>query len=280
MSVKRSRPAALLPLARCAEINPVRNGSMKGSESSRSLRALSLSFIIAAAALSVFFLVFSSVPVHPDTTTTANLLQALREREKAFQLVSDSVVYDRYARVYSREVKFPDGKQFAFDVWGRVWKNDSFAVVTVVPFDRRTNTFTLIREYNIAHARYVYSFPQGQMERAKHKSVHMGAAAELEEEAQLECNEWVNLLEGDEGRGAPQDKYQRETVHYFLCTAAHHVEDAADVDEEENIEVVHGVTSSQLRELAAAGALQSNNIAAALMGIDKLRRLRLLPYSA
>lgn len=214
---------------------------------------------------------------HPDTTTTANLIQALREREKAFTVTGEKVVYDRYARVYSREIRFPNGKQFAFDVWGRVWKNDSFAVVTVVPFDRETQTFTLIREYNIAHARFMYCFPQGQIEKAKHSSVQIAAAAELEEEAQLRCDDWISLLRGDDGRGAPQDKYQRETVYYFLCTAAFHVNDAAHMDPEEDIEVVHGVTSAQLRDLVAAGALQSNNMAAALMAIDKLRFLRLLP---
>jgi len=217
---------------------------------------------------------------HPDTTTTANLLKSLQEREKTFSVLSDKVVYDRYARVYSRDIRFPDGKEFAFDIWGRVWKNDSFTVVTVVPFDRRTRTFTLTREYNIAHARFVYSFPQGQMERTKHASVQIAAAAELEEEAELKCDDWTNLLGGDDGRGAPQDKYQRETVHYFLCASASHVDDAAGTDPEENIEVVHGITTQQLRDLIAAGALQSNNMAAALMAIDKLRFMRLLPYSS
>lgn len=217
---------------------------------------------------------------HPDTATTTELLGALRAREAKYQVLSDKVVYDRYARVYSRKVQFPDGKQFDFDVWGRVWKNDSFGVVTVIPFDRETRTFTLIREYNIAHARFSYVFPTGQMERAKHASNEAAAAAELEEEAQLRCNHWSNLLGGDEGRGAPQDKYQREVVFYYLCTDAEHVDDAAAVDEEEDIEVVHGITSKQLRELVAAGAMQSNQIAAAYLALDRLRSLHLLSCSA
>lgn len=215
--------------------------------------------------------------VHPDTTTTEALLHALRSRNKLFKVLSDDVVYDRYARVYAREIRFPNGKQFSFDIWGRVWKNDSFSVVTVVPFDRATGTFTLVREYNIAHARFVYSFPQGCVERSKHRTNQAAAAAELEEEAQLRCDNWINLLEGDEGVGAPQDKYQRESVFYYLCTDASHVDDPAALDPEENIQIVHGVSSTQLRELVAAGALQSNNIAAAVMGMDKLRQLRLLP---
>lgn len=217
---------------------------------------------------------------HPDTTTTFELLSALHKREAKYKVLSDDVVYDRYARVYSRKVQFPNGKQFAFDVWGRVWKNDSFGVVTVVPFDRATQTFTLIREYNIAHARFSYVFPTGQMERAKHSSNEVAAAAELEEEAQLRCNHWLNLLGADGGRGAPQDKYQREAVFYYLCTDAEHVDNAAQLDDEEEIEVVHGVTPEQLHGLVAAGAMQSNQIAASLLALDKLRNLHLLPYSA
>lgn len=103
---------------------------------------------------------------------------------------------------------------------------------------------------------------------------------ELEEEAGLACDSWTDLLPSDGGTGAPQDKYQRETVHYFLCTAAKRIGAGKGVDEEEDIEVVQGVTSAQIRELVAAGALQSNNIAAGLMAIDWLRHHGMLPMSA
>lgn len=238
-----------------------------------------LLFVVPLVLLLVLHLVADAHPSHPHTATTPALLHALRARAAKYSVLSEAVVYDRYARVYSRKVQFPDGKKFEFDVWGRVWKNNSFAVVTVVPFDRATRTFTLVREYNIAHARFAYVFPTGQMEREKHASNEVAAAAELEEEAQLRCRHWINLL-GAEGRGAPQDKYQREEVFYYLCTDAEHVEDAAAGDEEEDMDVVHGVTPLQLRELVQAGAMQSNQIAASLLALDKLRSLHLLPYSA
>lgn len=235
-----------------------------------------LSIVLLSFLLSTFL---SQPRVHPDTVTTHALLEALHIREREYHVISDSVVFDNYARVYSRQIQFPNGRHFIFDVWGRAWRGDSFAVVTVVPFDRGTRTFTLLREYNIAHSRYVYTFPQGMFERSKHQSVENGAAKELEEEAHLRCHEWSNLLGDDKGQGAPQDKYQRETVHYFLCTSATHIDaaDAAHRDEEEDIEIVPGVTPAQLKDLIKAGALQSNNIAAALMGIDRLRQLRFLP---
>lgn len=189
-------------------------------------------------------------------------------------------MYSAHARVYARTVRFPSGNNFTFDVWGRVWRNDSFSVVSVVPFDRATQTFTMLREYNVAHGRFVYAFPQGQFERVKHASLRDAARAELEEEAGLRCTSWTDLLAEGVREGAPQDKYQREKVFYFLCTAVEAVAEKAEVDAEEEIEVVSGVTPGQVRELVAEGVLQSNNIAAALMALDRLRRMRLLPCDA
>lgn len=218
---------------------------------------------------------------HPNATTTRNLLSALTERTRQYKILSDNVVYDKYARVYSRRVQFPNAQVFAFDVWGRVWKNDSFSVVIAVPFHRATQTFTLIREYNIAHGRFVYSFPQGCVEHYKHPTIRHAAIAELQEEAHLQCHQWHNLLADDTKAGAPQDKYQRESVFYLLCTEA--VEfghgDSGGVDQEEDMDIVKGVSPGQFRELVAAGALQSNNMAAGLMAIERLRSLGHLPIS-
>lgn len=213
---------------------------------------------------------------HAQTTSTSALLNALDERNERFKIVSEEVVYNRYARVYDRKVKFPNGQTFAFDIWGRVWRNDSFSVVAVIPFDKRTQTFTLVREYNPAHGRYVYSFPQGMVERSKHHSIQAAAAAELEEEAHLKCRRWTSLLT-DHSPGVPQDKYQREVVFFYLCADAVAVENAAHLDNEEDIEIVRGVTVDQVRRLCQAGALQSNNIAAGLMAVEYLRNLRLIP---
>lgn len=263
------------------EMQPIQpEKAMKGAAAARRI------FIVVA--LSALLLLIAllthhqwqTIPVHKDTKSTNQLVTALRNREREYSVLSDEIVYRGYARVYSRIVRFPNNKQFAFDVWGRVWKNDSFSVVTVVPFDRETRTFTLIREYNIAHAKFVYAWPQGQVETSRHDGAQQAAAAELEEEAQLKCQEWSDLLGKEAGSGSPQDKYQREVVHYYLCTDALHVDNAAERDLEEDMDVIHGVTATQVRELVAAGLMQSNNIAAGLMAIDRLRRLGHLPASA
>lgn len=239
-------------------------------------------FLLLSTTYNVITMVSIHVPSarrHSETTSTSVLLKTLRERDVRFKIESETVVYDRYARVYSRNVRFPTGQVFSFDVWGRVWKNDSFTVVAVVPFDRVTQTFTLIREYNPAHGRYVYSFPQGMVERSKHTDVRAAAEAELEEEAHLKCLEWIPLFD-QASQGVPQDKYQREVVFTYLCADSSKMDQAAHADDEEYIEIVSGITSLQVRQLCLAGVMQSNNIAAGLMAIDQLRHMNLIPHSS
>lgn len=180
------------------------------------------------------------------------------------------MVYSRYARVYSRRIQFPNEQVVDYDIWGRVWRNDSFGVVTIVPFDAATRTFTLIREYNPAHTMFTYGFPQGQMEPAKHGSNFIAAAAELEEEARLKCTEWVDLMDGN---WAPQDKYQRERVWFYLCLRTEKMEEARSRDKEEDMDIVEGVTIAQVGELGRGGKMQSNQLAACFLALSALQKL-------
>jgi 8-oxo-dGTP pyrophosphatase MutT (NUDIX family) len=224
--------------------------------------------------------------LHPTLVLDALVLDrsiaSLRNLSQMFHVVSESVVYSRYARVYSRRLRHPDGKEFDYDVWGRNWKNDSFAVVCVVPFDAKDLSFTLIREYNIAHSMHVYSFPQGCYEQSKHASPQVAAEAELDEEARLRCqpSSWITLL--DVSAGSPQDKFQREKVHYFLCTDSTPLTEGVgrERDAEEDINIERRVSVAQLKALMRSGVMQSNNIAAGMLAIDRLRHDGLLPIEA
>jgi 8-oxo-dGTP pyrophosphatase MutT (NUDIX family) len=223
---------------------------------------------------------------HPSLTLDYRALERslaiLRNASSMFHVVSESVVYSRYARVYSRKLRHPDGKEFEYDVWGRNWRNDSFAVVCVVPFDSSDMTFTLVREYSVAHGMLVYSFPQGCYETGKHASPQAAAEAELDEEARLRCKKssWIPLL--DTPAGSPQDKFQREKVHYFLCADVFGLEegDARQRDAEENINIERGISVAQLKALMRAGVMQSNNIAAGMLAINRLRLDGSLPMEA
>ncbi|GAB0493330.1 hypothetical protein MMPV_004610 [Pyropia vietnamensis] len=239
---------------------------------------------------------------HPRSRAAAGgaLLDALPTT--AYSILSDTVVYSRYARMYDRRVETPAGP-IAYDVLGRVWKargrgggtdktdgGGSFAVVIAVPYDASTRTFTLIREYSPAHGRRVYGFAGGVVEAGEAPAA--AAAREMEEETRTVCAEggdaasgagsaartdgggaWVDLLgEPEAAAGAPQDKYQREVVHYYLCTDAVPVGTGAGRprDADEVMDVVSGVTADALRTVVRGGGMQSNFMAAALLALDEL----------
>ena len=134
----------------------------------------------------------------------------------------------------------------------------------------------------------VYSWPAGVYEPTKHGgSLEKAGLMELREEAGLECGDGgngggvdgglVRLLSTAAGRGgAPQDKYQREKVEYFLCVDARkrrEGEEGRVLDEEERIEVVGGVRVEEVKELVLAGVMQSNMMAASFMAIDRLEKM-------
>lgn len=111
------------------------------------------------------------------------------------------------------------------------------------------------------------------MELGKHGSSLAGAAAELEEEARMKCEAWVDLLNG---RTVPQDKYQRERVWFYLCLEVVKVVGGRERDREEDMDVVEGVTPRQVGELVREGVMQSNQVAAALLALDSLRAMGLI----
>jgi len=196
-------------------------------------------------------------------------------KTKSQEVAQETVAWTGYARVYERTVVYSDGRKNAtFDVWGRTWRDETFGVVIIIPFVRSSRTFTLVKEFCVAHNRFVYSFPAGQIER-KHKSILEAAKMEFAEEAHMKCARPLKpLLTGD--IGAPQDKFQREAVHYYLCQDSKTVLDAPVRDAEENIDIISGVRPAELLAIVKAGTMQSNMIAAAMLALHDLRMTRLL----
>lgn len=225
----------------------------------------------------------SYLPVSLDTAGVKAAKDSLKRFSDSYTVVSETVVYSRFARMYNRVIRHPGTRgTFGYDILGRVWRNDSFAVVSVIPFDTKTGTFTMLKEYNFAHARAVFTFPQGCYQPTKHTSPRTAVLSELNEEAGLGCRDdaLVDLLDSTEG--SPQDKYQREVVHYYLCTStiplANGLRQGQDL--EEHIIVERHVSVSELKAFVRLGMLQSNNIAGALLAIDKLKELGLLALGA
>lgn len=233
--------------------------------------------VLPALALILFCIlrVYPSRPGRGVAAQTAKLLDALATADagERQRVVGDTVAWTGFARVYSRQVLYEDGHNVTFDVWGRCWRDEAFAVAIVVPFDRLTRTFTLVREFCIAHGRHVYSFPAGQVEKKHGGDATAAAVAELEEEAHLKCATRMRKLVT---MAAPQDKFQREVVHYFLCDRIVPMSSAALLDPEERIDIVGGVKAATLLNIVRAGGMQSNMMAAALLAMDDLRLRRFL----
>jgi 8-oxo-dGTP pyrophosphatase MutT (NUDIX family) len=216
-----------------------------------------------------------------DHQRLRDLLLALDDLGKAFKHVSDEVAFSRHARLYSRRVIAPNSTaEVDYDVLGRNWREDSFAVVSVVPYDPVSKTFTMIREYNVATKEGALTFPQGCIEPSKHASPLEAAIAELGEEARLECRreDLYELLD----HPSSQDKYQREKIHYFLCTEAYQAKDSAlfTRDPEEVMYIERNVSVAEIKALIRAGTMQSNVIASAYLAFDYLRAIGELPVDS
>lgn len=265
--------------------------------SARSLRAITrararLLLPYAASALVAYVLWLLSAPLRAppagvdrrrstlelDHRRLRDFLLAADDLGRAHKVAKEEVVYSRYARMYNRVVVPPHtDKPVEYDVVGRLWKGDSFEVVSVVPYDPVFKTFTMIREYNPATKMGAYTFPQGSVEPGKHPSPLYAAIAELGEEARLRClpEQMLEMLDYP----ASQDKYQRETVHYFLCTAATLEEEKhwRPRDENEVMEIERNVTVAEVKALIKAGVVQANVIASAYLAIEHLRAVGELP---
>eukprot|EP00188_Purpureofilum_apyrenoidigerum_P001981 Plantae.Rhodophyta-Purpureofilum_apyrenoidigerum.ctg2161.p1 GENE.Plantae.Rhodophyta-Purpureofilum_apyrenoidigerum.ctg2161~~Plantae.Rhodophyta-Purpureofilum_apyrenoidigerum.ctg2161.p1 ORF type:complete len:252 (+),score=52.79 Plantae.Rhodophyta-Purpureofilum_apyrenoidigerum.ctg2161:374-1129(+) len=202
---------------------------------------------------------------------TQRRLDGLSRHMDGYEILNETVVYNRYANVYDRVVRYPDGQSFSFDVWGRNWRKDSFAVVIIVPFNAEDRTVTLVKEYNVAHHKFVYGFPTGMVDPEKHRSPLDAAKQELDEEAALKCNNLINLLSESAERGVPQDKYQRESIYMYLCVDEEEDDTPNERDSEESdLYVEKGVTVPELKALLRAGTFQSNNVAAAYLALEEL----------
>mmetsp|Transcript_36974 Transcript_36974/g.147501 ORF Transcript_36974/g.147501 Transcript_36974/m.147501 type:complete len:252 (-) Transcript_36974:2667-3422(-) len=237
-------------------------------------------YLVAAGCLSLLVLVVFmyqqrkiGISIEATKATERRLKELIKHAEK-YRIISDSPVYERYARVYDRVVEYPNGEKFAYDIWGRNWKTNTFSVVIIVPYETRTRTMTLIKEYNPAHDRFVYGFPTGMVSADKHKSPLDAAKQELDEEAELTCNNLIDMLSPSATNGVPQDKYQMERIYMYLCVDEEEDESPSERDSEEvDLHVERGVPVREVKELLLAGTFQSNNMAAAYLALEVLTKM-------
>jgi len=167
-----------------------------------------------------------------------------------FSILDEKVSFQRYQTVYERLIRYPNGKRVSFDVFGN--PRSDFKSVFVFPYDTRTKTVTLLREYIPGINEVMWGFPAGGFDPKKHKSLEDAARSELSEEAFLTGGSYFPMLESG---GVSQDKYSKNMFHMFLVLNPVEDENPLPRDEEEYIQIVKGVTLPRLQKILAQGGM-------------------------
>ncbi len=140
--------------------------------------------------------------------------------------------------------------------------------VLVFAWDRQTKTASLIREYMPGCHRVLNGLAAGLIEHDKHNSDPLLAGQhELEEECHLAGGEWIFLGE------AYMDKYSSTIIYAYLVLDAHVVTNPRPLDEEEDIEIIRGVTVEEIIKMVRTGEMNIVGGWGALLAIEKLREL-------
>ena len=145
----------------------------------------------------------------------------------------------------------------------------NFSSVVIFPFDSRTGSCSLIREYCPGVHAIKSGIPGGLFEERKHQNLLDAARHELNEEAGLKGGTWIALAP----EGVPQDKYSRNRLHPYLVIDATVDPNPRSQDETEQIQVEHGVSLREARRRLLAGDMPAPAAMVTLMALEKLREL-------
>jgi hypothetical protein len=89
--------------------------------------------------------------------------------QDGYKVVKEEKIYSRYMQMYNRTIQYPDGTTYDFDVCGHA--NSQFRFTVVMPFNTKTQKFTVISEFSQGCGRLLYCFPTGGLDPAKHVSM-------------------------------------------------------------------------------------------------------------
>mmetsp|Transcript_7790 Transcript_7790/g.23543 ORF Transcript_7790/g.23543 Transcript_7790/m.23543 type:complete len:239 (-) Transcript_7790:742-1458(-) len=175
--------------------------------------------------------------------------EAVPTTSERFSIMDERVSFQRYQTVYERLIRYPNGKRVSFDVFGS--PASDFQSVFIFPFNSKTRTATLLREYAPGINGLTWGFPAGGFDPKKHDSLEHAARMELSEEAFLKGGTFYPLT----SHGVSQDKYSKNVFHMFLAIDPEIDENPAPRDHEEYIKVVHDVELSEVREILGRGGM-------------------------
>jgi hypothetical protein len=141
--------------------------------------------------------------------------------------------------------------------------------VLVFAWDTKTKTVTLIQEYKPGSNKIMWGIAAGLVE-GKHGQDSMVAARhDLEEECHLVGGTWIPLCRAP----SAMDKYALTDIEAYLVIDPEPAENPRPLDEEEDIEIVKGVTIPEVMEYISTGNMNIVSGWGCLLAIAKLREL-------
>lgn len=182
-------------------------------------------------------------------------------------ILGEIVAYRRWRTITKRSIRFHGNKVVDFDLVGL---NGASSAVLIFAWDSSTKTATLVREYHPGPHAYLYGVAAGIVEEDKHNGdAVLAAQHELEEECHLAGGTWYLLTP----QPLAMDKYTTTKVRAYLVVDAQHVPDPRPQDDEEDIEIIRGVTIPQILAMIRRGEMNMVGTWGCLMAMETLREL-------
>ncbi|KAG7370916.1 hypothetical protein IV203_019486 [Nitzschia inconspicua] len=211
-------------------------------------------------------LVETDVVVDPNNNNNNETNSVSAVNYGSFEILDETIVYSGWRTILQRKVQMRNGKVVDFDLVG---VKTGEGAVLVFAWDSRTRTATMIREYMPASHRVMYGLAAGLIEDKHGHDTEMAARHELEEECHLKGGRWFLLT----NEPVAMDKYSTTKMYCYLVIDPEPEENPKPLDEEEDIEIVTGVTIPEILQWLVNGEMNLVGSWGALLAIEKLREL-------
>jgi 8-oxo-dGTP pyrophosphatase MutT (NUDIX family) len=191
-------------------------------------------------------------------------------RPHDYDIVREEVLYEGWRKVIRRTVQNPKlTKHIDFDVIDQT--HSTGGAVIIFAWNSTSKSATIIREYMPGCHRVLGGLAAGIVEEKHGGSEEDAARHELEEECHLGGGTWYRLI--DDGVSVPMDKYVQTEIVPYLVVDPHHVSNPRPIDDEEDIEIVSGVSADEIMQMVKKGDMNLVGGWGALLALDKLREL-------
>ena len=205
------------------------------------------------------------------STTSASALSQTRggaegEEASSFEILEDTIAYSGWRTITKRKVRMRNGKIVDFDLVG---VKTGGGAVLIFAWDTKTKTATLVREYMPASHKILWGLAAGLIEDKHGEDPSVAARYELEEECHLTGGEWIPLSKNP----SAMDKYALTSISAYLVIDPEPAINPKPLDEEEDIEIVSGVTVDEIMEYIASGEMNLVGGWGCMLAIQKLREM-------